>query len=259
MNCTRRRILRTTVASGLAVLGGDRLARGATRNKNGNKKRALAILGDAYHCVAYRYTTIVGAVKKCGYEPVTIMDYSVPFDEFDSYDLIVLSRYAYDDVTFYRERDVNPSRKRRSRWLTARQEEKFEDYVKAGGRLLLHHDGIGFYARDGAISRLAKAYFIKHPPIVSIEVSPTGKMPELTRGVTPFTVADEEYEVEMDENQTAVYLESHSPQHGRAPQGWAHTYEKGKVAVFIPGHDRAVLSHKMVQRGIQNVIDWLSE
>jgi len=36
---------------------------------------------------------------------------------------------------------------------------------------------------------------------------------------TPFTVADEEYEVEMDESQTAVFMESHSPEHGRVAQG----------------------------------------
>ena len=257
MNTTRRRILQSNAALGLAMLSSAGLGASNTQQKNASKKRALAILGDAYHCVGPLYTTIVETLRKGGYEAVAIMDYSVPFDDFGSYDLIVQSRYAYDDVTFYKERDVNPSTKRATPWLTARQEQKFEDYVKAGGRLLLHHDGIGFYAKDGAITRLAKAHFIKHPPIISIKVSPTGKMPELTRGITPFTVADEEFQVEMDETQTSVYLESHSPEHGRSPQGWAHTYGEGKVAVFVPGHERAVLSHKMVQRGIQNVLDWL--
>ncbi len=104
---------------------------------------------------------------------------------------------------------------------------------------------------------MAKAYFIRHPAIVSINVSPTGKMTELTQGITPFTVADEEYQVEMDESQTSVFMESRSPEHGRAAQGWAHTYGKGKVAVFIPGHSPATISHPMVQRCIQNIIDWL--
>ena len=92
---------------------------------------------------------------------------------------------------------------------------------------------------------------------MEIKVSPTGKMPELAEGVTPFTVADEEYEVEMDETQTSVFMESHSPEHGRAPQGWAHTFGKGKVGVFIPGHSPATISHPMVQRTIRNVTGWL--
>ncbi len=255
MATTRRRFLQGATVSGLAALGSAGRAHGA--NQGEKKKRALAILGDAWHCVAPLYTALVAPLKARGYTSVTIMDYVVPFDDFGGYDLIILSRYAYDDITFYREKDVGPAKKGRSTWLTADQEQKFEDYVTSGGRLFLHHDGIGFYPKDGAISRLARAHFIKHPPMVEIQVSPTGKMPEMTEGVTPFNVADEEYQVEMDEGRTSIFLESRSPEHGRAPQGWAHTYGKGKVAVFIPGHSHDVLMHAMVRRSIQNVIDWL--
>ncbi len=187
------------------------------------------------------------------------MDYSVPWNDFDKYDLIIMSREGHEYVKFYRERDVDPANKGEARWLTPAQEQKFEDYVNGGGRLFLYHDGIGFYPRGGAISRVAKAYFIRHPAIVTIEVSPTGKMPELAKGVTPFTVADEEYELEMDESQTSVFIESRSPEHGRRAQGWAHPYGKGKVAVFIPGHSAPVIAHPMVQRCVQNVIDWLTQ
>ena len=83
-------------------------------------------------------------------------------------------------------------------------------------------------------------------------------MPELTAGVTPFTVADEEYQVEMDEGQTSVFLESHSPEHGRAAQGWAHPYGRGKVAVLIPGHNTATIANPMVQRCAENVTAWLT-
>jgi len=245
MNSTRRQILQTAAASGLA--------------KGAGKKRVLAILGDAYHCVAPLDGALVGRLRRAGYEAVTIMDYSVPWDDFDKYDLIIMSREGHEYVKFYRERDVNPANKGQARWLTPAQEQKFEDYVQGGGRLFLYHDGIGFYPKGGAISRVAKAYFIRHPAIVSIEVSPTGKMPELTRGVTPFTVADEEYELEMDESQTSVFIESRSPEHGRFPQGWAHPYGKGKVAVFIPGHSAPVITHPMVQRSVQNIVDWLAQ
>lgn len=257
MNISRRRILRTSAASGLAVLGNAGLGVSANQDQSASKKRVLAILGDAYHSVAPLDSALVGRLRRSGYEAVTIMDYSVPWDDFDKYDLIILSREGHEYVKFYRERDVNPANKGQARWLTPAQEQKFEDYVRAGGRLLLYHDGFGFYPKDGAVSRVAKAYFIRHPAIVSINVSPTGKMPELTQGVTPFTVADEEYQVEMDEAQTSVFMESHSSEHGRAAQGWAHSYGKGKVAVFIPGHSPATITHPMVQRSVQNITDWL--
>lgn len=251
MNTTRRRILQTAAASGLAVLNA---APGKSQAQK--KKRVLAILGDAYHCVAPLDAALVGRLRKDGWEAVTIMDYAVPFNDFSSFDLIIMSREAHEYVKYFRDRDVNPS-KQRALWITPAQEQKFEDYVKAGGKLFLYHDGIGFYPKGGPVSRVAKAFFIRHPAIVNIEVKPTGKLPELTRGIEPFTVADEEYELEMDESQTSVFIESRSPQHGRFPQGWAHSYGKGKVAVFIPGHNTQTISHPMVQRVIQNVTAWL--
>ena len=71
-----------------------------------------------------------------------------------------MSRNAWEHVNYYREHDVDPSVKRGNCWLTAAQEQKFEDYVDAGGRVLLHHDAIGFYLKGRAITRLAKAHFI---------------------------------------------------------------------------------------------------
>ena len=256
MHTTRRGILRTTAASGLAALGAG--ASSVAAGQAGGRKRVLAIVGDAYHAPAYLDGALVGRLRQQGWEATTILDYNVPFNDFSRYDLIIQSREAHEYVKFFRDRDTHPNPgKDHPLWITLEQEQKYEDYVKAGGRIFFYHDGIGFHPKGGAVSRIAKAYFIRHPAIVSIEVKPTGKMPELTKGIETFTVADEEYELEMDESQTSVFMESHSPQHGRFPQGWAHTYGKGKVAVFIPGHNPATISHPMVQRTIQNVIAWL--
>lgn len=257
MNTTRRRILQSSAASGLAVLGGADLGRSANQETGARKKRALAILGDAYHCVAPLDAALVARLRRTGWETVVVMDYAVPWNDFGKFDLIIQSREGREYVNYLRDRDANPPNKGEARWLTPAQEQKFEDYVNAGGRLFLYHDGFGAYPKGNGVSRVARAYFIRHPAIVSINVTTTGKMPELTEGITPFTVADEEYQVEMDESQTSVFMESRSPENGRAPQGWAHTYGKGKVAVLIPGHSVATINHPMVQRCIQNITDWL--
>jgi type 1 glutamine amidotransferase len=94
---------------------------------------------------------------------------------------------------------------------------------------------------------------------VEINVTPTDKMPELTEGVPPFVVSDEEYEVDMDESKTSVFLESHSPEHGRAPQGWAHPFGEGRVVVIVPGHRMDTIVHPMINRLVQNALDWLTE
>lgn len=253
MRTTRRQILRNTAAAGVAALGGARPGRSA------EKKRVLAILGDAYHCVAPLDRALVGGLRKDGWLAVTIMDYGVPWDDLRRYDLVILSREGREYIQYFRDRDANPAvEKDRAYWATPGQEQKIEEYVAAGGRLFLFHDGFGNYAKGRGVSRAARSYFIRHPAIVEINVSPTGKMPELTKGVTPFTVADEEYEVEMDESQTSVFLESHSPQHGRHAQGWAHTYGQGKVAVLIPGHNTATIFHPMIERLTANILGWLT-
>jgi uncharacterized protein len=252
MKPTRRRILQHSAVSSLAML-----VRGATQSQTAVKKRVLAILGDAYHSVAALDSALLGRLRRNNWEAVTIMDYAVPWDDFGRFDLIVLSREGREYVKYLRERDGTPPNNGEARWLTPAQEQKFEDYVNAGGKLFLYHDGFGAYPKGNGVSRVARSYFVKHPAIVSIEVSPTGKMPQLAEGVTPFTVADEEYEVEMDEGQTSVFLESRSPEHGRAPQGWAHVYGEGKVAVLIPGHSPATINHPMIRRCIQNCTDWL--
>jgi uncharacterized protein len=223
------------------------------------KKKALAILGDAHHGVYPQYAAIVKELQKRGYKTDVILDYDVPFKAFPDYDMIVLSRYAYDDVILCKKYNFNFARGKDNLWLTEQQEQAFEDYVTAGGRLFLHHDGIGFYLKDRAISRLAKAFFITHPPVGTITVKPSGTFPELIENVKPFDIVDEEYVVEMDESKTDVFLESHSEKNGRFVQGWAHAYGKGKVAVLIPGHDRYVLFHPMVKQCIRNVIDWLEK
>lgn len=222
------------------------------------QKRVLAILGDAWHRVAPLDQALVSGLREEGWEAVVIMDYNVPWDDFDSYDLIIMSREGREYVRYYRERDTNPSvADGRAYWLTPAQEQKFEDYVNAGGRLFLYHDGFGNYECGNGVSRVARSCFLRHPPIVEIQVSPTGAMPELEAGITPFTVSDEEYEVEMDESLTNVFLESHSPEHGRAPQAWAHTYGEGKVAVLIPGHEMTTINHPMIRLAMQNCKDWL--
>jgi hypothetical protein len=136
VNSTRRQVIRAATASGLAALGSTGLGRSQDQARTAEKKRVLAILGDAYYCVAPLDAVLVAPLRKSGYEAVVIMDYAVPFDHFKSYDLIILSREGHEYVKFFRDRDTNPASATNSRplWITPAQEQKFEDYVKAGGK-----------------------------------------------------------------------------------------------------------------------------
>jgi type 1 glutamine amidotransferase len=230
-----------------------------TRIQDEYDKKALAILGDMYHAAAPLYSSIVVKLNNKGYNTDVILDYNVPFDKLSEYDIIVLSRYGYDNARQFREHVFRKPEGRNYFWISPGQEQAIENYVKAGGHLFIHHDGFGYYPRDGGIVRLAKAFFISHPPVIPITVKPTGKIPELSAGVEPFIISDEEYKVEMDDSVTKVFMESYSEKNGRSVQGWTHEYGKGKVVVFIPGHDKTSLEHPMVDLCIANIIKWLDD
>ncbi len=168
---------------------------------------------------------------------------------------MVLSRYAVEDYRSLKENESDP---RTYAWITPAQEDVLEKYVMEGGNIFFHHDGIGFYPRGGGISRLAKAYFITHPPVTTITVVPVGDYGGLNADVVPFILRDEEFEVEMDPSSTHVFLQSYSDEYGRAYQGWAHDYGEGKVVVYVPGHDRYSLAHPMVLKSLSNIIDSFS-
>ncbi|MEX2400482.1 MAG: ThuA domain-containing protein [Rhodothermales bacterium] len=240
----------------------DAAAQNTSQNvaqNDGDQKTVLAILGDVWHRPAFLDRHLVGPLRDEGWMADVIMDYDVPWDDFENYDLIILSRYGQEDFDYYRYRDRNPDAERKT-WMTLEQSMLFVEYVESGGSILLYHDGFGSTPCEFGTVLLARSCFISHPERIEITVSTLDGMPEITEGVADsFVVRDEEYVVEMDESETNVFLESHSPEHGRSPQGWAHTFGDGKVVVLIPGHFMDTIEHPMINRLIQNSLDWLNE
>ncbi len=224
-----------------------------------DEKKGLAILGDAWHAVAPLYKSIVKKMEAVGFEVDATMDNGVPFERLDDYHTIVISRYGYDNIRQLNLGLFQTAEGRKLRWMTPGQEDLIEQWVKDGGRLFMHHDGHCYYSDGGGIERLAKTSHGGHPPKVPVSMKPTGLLPELTQGVGAFTVSDEEFRMDLDESKTTVFLESYSKENGRTPQGWAHDYGNGKVVVFVPGHDRYSLEHRMVDQCLSNIVRWLSK
>ena len=221
-----------------------------------NSKKGLAIIGDAWHAAAPLYMAIVKQMQNKGIETDVVYDYEVPFENLDEYDIIVMSRWGLDDLYNFQEGLFLTPEWMEHLWLTSEQEGKIEKFVENGGKLFLHHAGHAYYPENGGIRRLAKATHKGHPPRIEIEISPTDAMPELTKGVEPFKVVDEEYRMEIDES-TTIFLKSHSAKNGTANQGWVHDYGEGKVVVLVPGHDMNALRNKSVKVLISNVIGYL--
>jgi len=249
------KIIKVVVLILLLVVNNSKLSAQDYSNPEASK-RGLAIIGDAWHAAAYQYASIVKQMKKKGIKTDIVYNYDVPFDSLDVYDIIVISRWGLDDVYNFKEDLFLKPEWRNNLWITEEQEKQIEKFVENGGGLFLHHAGHAYYPENGSISRLAKAIHKGHPPRVEIELFPTENIPELTSGIQPFSIIDEEYKMDFDESAT-VFLKSKSKENGVFNQGWAHDYGKGKVVVLVPGHDSKSLKNKSVKLLISNVIDYL--
>jgi uncharacterized membrane protein len=227
-------------------------------DKNGGlrliMKKAMAIMGDLWHAAGYIDLAIVKKLEAKDYQVDKILDNEIPYEDLSTYDLIIISRYGYDDCENFKNN--NPVEKKY--WATENQEKCFEEYVINGGKILLHHDAFVYRKKGNGICNLAKAVFINHPIIQKINVKPVGETVGLNAGINAYQIEEEEYFLEdMDERKTNVFLECYSEENGRHLLGWHHTYGDGKVVVYIPGHNMSVFQHPMVDRGLQNVIDYL--
>lgn len=225
------------------------------------KKRALALLGDAWHAPQTLRRLVAEKLEVLDTEATILTDYTTPSnytvdfsDLAEKYDLVILNHYGLNDYKSFQ--GENPGR---VYWLSAQQLEQLEKFVADGGSLLLHHGAIGFSPEESPLCRLARAFCVNHPPITNVHVEPVGATDTLNRGITPYDMADEEFNVHLDLEHTTVFLESWSEENGRHPQGWYHPYGKGRVVVYVPGHDSTVQRHPMVAQGMENVLRWLLE
>ena len=71
----------------------------------------------------------------------------------------------------------------------------------------------------------------------------------------PFTVIDEHYHMQVDGENSYVFLTSQSD-HGLQPAGWTRNECAGRVCVLTPGHNVDVWLHPDYQRLISNAMEW---
>lgn len=222
-------------------------------------KRALVFLGDAWHAPHPLRNLFAEKLMLLQYDTTFVTDYTpistnqIDFSQLHEFDLIVISRYALNDYKSYQNEHTQ-----RVYWLSKEQELQLETFVLDGGSLLLHHDGIGFHPKESSICRLAKCFFQNHPEIISIRVEPQGYSTSLNAQISPYNIADEEFNMTLQESETTVFLKSFSEQNGWHAQGWCHPYGAGRVLVFAPGHDATVQRHPMVRQGLENALRWLT-
>jgi type 1 glutamine amidotransferase len=139
-------------------------------------------------------------------------------------------------------------------WLTEEGETAFLDYVRQGHGLLVIHSGSAGYDQLMTLRRLMGGAFTHHPPQCPVTVEPRAGHP-LSAGSAAFTVFDEHYFMDLDDDRADVFLTTVS-EHGTQPGGWTRTEGAGRVCVLTPGHNLEVWLDPSYQTLIQNALHW---
>jgi hypothetical protein len=142
------------------------------------------------------------------------------------------------------------------KWMTPEQERAVVQFVEDGGGFLNLHNAMGLYPEDGPYLKLVGGRYVGHGPLERFRVEVVDGSHPVTRGVQPFTVADEQHTPPHDTGKVHVLLRSRSDEGKTASAGWCYEPGKGRLVHLAPGHTREALLHPMYQRLLRNAVDW---
>ncbi|HUE14896.1 MAG TPA: ThuA domain-containing protein [Planctomycetaceae bacterium] len=141
-------------------------------------------------------------------------------------------------------------------WMTGPQQQAVVRFVTNGGGLLNLHNSMGIYPDDGPYLRLVGGRYIGHGPLERFRVEVVDADHPITRGVTAFSVADEQHTPPYDGSKVHLLLRNRSDDGKVAAAGWAYEPGRGRLCYLANGHTRESLQHPMYRRLLQNAINW---
>jgi type 1 glutamine amidotransferase len=243
---SRRALMKGAVAGFATLAFGQR----------GNRRRALALIGDRYHNADYIRVALTKMFEGQG---VTV-DYTIDCDQLSAtvlqnYHLFLCLRDGMiwpqgylgpDAYTAYEQGLENkqdfPDPKPQT-WLKEEQATALKDFVDAGN---------GFYSlhNNSHVSLSSKTYrdvqggaYIGHPTLRPFRVRVVNSRHPITQGINDFVVNDEQHYVAYDKDKKYVLLEAENVDGltfqdlgAKSTAGWAYDYGKGRVVFTSPGH-----------------------
>ena len=203
----------------------------------------LTLLGDYYHS----HDLVLAFIKEVlnDKELTDISSDSLSEELKKQPELFILSK---ENRTTPEEDDVKP-------WLTPQLDQELWDYVSNGGNLLILHGGLSAYPEDSRMRQLAKGHFLHHPE-EHLDVMYEGTTPESE--AIFFHFLDEHYFVDVDEEETNVFLRSKSSE-GKQIAGWRHTIGEGKVLCLTPTHRKEGFEDETFKKLFKQSVEWLCD
>ena len=215
------------------------------------ERKVFAFLGDFYHQREPLELAVQTAVRGVG-------DVEIAFQLPTSESM----NHALDQnpmmIILGAENRINPEDEIVRNWLTDELDNRLEAYVAAGGSLLVLHSGLASYPPDSKYRKMIKGEFLSHPP-EHCQVryySEDDGVPLNGNASYDYVVIDEFYVVDVDTEDTNVFLYSECEEHGTGLAGWHHTYGEGKVMCLVPTHNKEGFEHAETLRLYHKTIEW---
>lgn len=204
--------------------------------------QALVLCDDYWH---------PARTPRAGLAPLAAADLAFAWIE-NAKDWSAARMAAYPVVVLTKSNNVSATDRRP--WLTEAVQAAFQEYVRGGNGLLVIHSGAAEVQPLPVLRGLLGGAFNHHPPQCPVTVEPQADH-FLTAGITPFTVFDEHYIMDLDDVGAQVFLTTRS-EHGPQPGGWRRSEGAGRVCVLTPGHNLDVWLHPSYQAVIRNALHW---
>jgi type 1 glutamine amidotransferase len=143
-----------------------------------------------------------------------------------------------------------------SMWMTQDQQDAVVRFVDRGGAFLNLHNSMGLYPASGGYLDLVGGRYIGHGPLERFRVEVVDPNHPITRGVSDFSIADEQHTPPYDMDKVHLLLRNRSDDGAVAAAGWVYEPGKGRLCHLANGHTRESLQHPMYQQLLRNAVRW---
>ena len=205
-------------------------------------KKIIALVGDYYHEQSMCKQALNQATEQFD-------DLSLEYTDENQF----IGRLGEnpDAVIIFKGNKLNPKDQHPDTWLNEEDAKKLAKYVEDGGALFAWHSGIASYEVDAYVN-LLKGKFTHHPPQKMIRYQ-TCPSTNFFADEFEYTLYDEHYFIECNEEEVDVFLRSYS-EDGESIAGWTYHYGKGRVLCLTPSHNEEALLHDQTQFMIHSAI-----
>ncbi|HWB11361.1 MAG TPA: ThuA domain-containing protein [Pirellulales bacterium] len=222
---------------------------GRTPRRDERTPHALVLIGDQPHEPGHIEDGLRPAFKETGVIPHFAVDVrALSAENLAHVQLLVILRDGL-------QRPLPPDGEA-FMWMTDEQQRAVVEFVEGGGGFLNLHNSMGLYPADGAYLNLVGGAYTGHGPLERFCVEVVDPEHPVTRGVSRFTVADEQHAPTYDEKKVHLLLQSRSDEGGVAAAGWVRETGNGRLCHLASGHTREALLHPMYQRLLRNALEW---